>query len=43
MMLLSAIIPTAIAQRWFSPPVTREERHNAVPDPAEILIGSKTA
>ncbi len=36
--VLSAIVPTAIAQRWFSP--DREHRHHAVPDPSEILTGS---
>jgi len=37
--VLSAILPTAIAQRWFSPPVTPEHPHHLLPpDPAEILI-----
>jgi Kef-type K+ transport system membrane component KefB len=38
--VLSAIIPTAIAQRWFSPKATGEQRHHLMPpDPSEILIG----
>jgi len=38
--VLSAIVPTAIAQRWFSPKDTGEQRHHVVPpDPSEILIG----
>jgi hypothetical protein len=37
--VLSAIIPTAIAQQWFSPP-TSEHPHLALPpEPSEILIG----
>jgi Kef-type K+ transport system membrane component KefB len=37
--VLSAIVPTAIAQRWFSPPVTPEHPHHVLPpDPSEILI-----
>jgi Kef-type K+ transport system membrane component KefB len=36
--VLSAIVPTAIAQRWFSPP--GEHVHHALPpEPSEILIG----
>jgi Kef-type K+ transport system membrane component KefB len=36
--VLSAIVPTAIAQRWFSPP--GEYTHHALPpEPSEILIG----
>jgi hypothetical protein len=36
--VLSAIVPTAIAQRWFSPP--GEHVHHAIPpEPSEILIG----
>jgi hypothetical protein len=35
--VLSAIVPTAIAQRWFSP--DRVHRHHAVPDPSGILTG----
>ena len=36
--VLSAIVPTAIAQRWFSPP--GEHGHHALPpEPSEILIG----
>jgi Kef-type K+ transport system membrane component KefB len=39
--VLSAIIPTAIAQRWFSPPARAPEEHMHVlpPEPSEILIG----
>ena len=40
--VLSAIIPTAIAQRWFSPPVTEpgEHPHHLLPpEPSELLIG----
>jgi Kef-type K+ transport system membrane component KefB len=38
--VLSAIVPTAIAQRWFSPPAAGEQPHRALPpEPAEILIG----
>ena len=38
--VLSAIVPTAIAQRWFSPHLPGEHRHHAMPpDPSEILIG----
>jgi Kef-type K+ transport system membrane component KefB len=33
--VLSAIVPTAIAQRWFSP--DKEHRHHAVPDPSEVF------
>ena len=41
--VLSAIIPTAIAQRWFSPKVTGEQRHHLMPpDPSEILIGESS-
>jgi Kef-type K+ transport system membrane component KefB len=40
--VLSAIIPTAIAQRWFSPPKPYDERRHAVPDPSEILVGETT-
>jgi hypothetical protein len=37
--VLSAIVPTAIAQRWFSPPVRAEQPHHLLPpDPSEILI-----
>jgi Kef-type K+ transport system membrane component KefB len=37
--VLSAIVPTAIAQRWFSPPTPAEQpRHLLPPDPSEILI-----
>ena len=38
--VLSAIVPTAIAQRWFSPPAPAPHpRHMLPPDPSEILIG----
>jgi len=38
--VLSAIIPTAIAQRWFAPPHAGDEpRHVIPPEPSEILIG----
>jgi Kef-type K+ transport system membrane component KefB len=38
--VLSAIVPTAIAQRWFSPPGPDEHVHHVVPpEPSEILIG----
>jgi Kef-type K+ transport system membrane component KefB len=38
--VLSAIVPTAIAQRWFSPPEpTPHPHHMLPPDPSEILIG----
>lgn len=37
--VLSAIVPTAIAQRWFSPDVAHEHRHHAIPDPSGILTG----
>jgi Kef-type K+ transport system membrane component KefB len=38
----SAIVPTAIAQRWFSPPVPPEQPHHLVPpEPSEILIGEQ--
>jgi Kef-type K+ transport system membrane component KefB len=38
--VLSAIIPTAIAQRWFSPAQPEGKPHHVLPpDPAEILIG----
>jgi len=38
--VLSAIVPTAIAQRWFSPPVPGEHGHLPVPpEPSELLIG----
>lgn len=41
--VLSAIIPTAIAQRWFSPQRPEEHpRHMLPPDPSEILIGEST-
>ena len=38
--VLSAIVPTAIAQRWFSPPGPGEHAHLPLPpEPSEILIG----
>jgi Kef-type K+ transport system membrane component KefB len=38
--VLSAIVPTAIAQRWFSPPRPEGHPHHVLPpDPAEILVG----
>ena len=37
--VLSAIVPTAIAQRWFSPDPDRAHRHHALPDPSGILTG----
>jgi Kef-type K+ transport system membrane component KefB len=39
--VLSAIVPTAIAQRWFSPPAHEPDEHPHVlpPEPSEILIG----
>ena len=41
--VLSAIIPTAIAQRWFSPPEPAEHPHHLLPpEPSEILIGEST-
>ncbi len=41
--VLSAIVPTAIAQRWFSPPVAAEQPHHLVPpEPSEILIGESS-
>jgi Kef-type K+ transport system membrane component KefB len=41
--VLSAIVPTAIAQRWFSPPTPAEYPHHLLPpDPSEILIHEPT-
>jgi len=41
--VLSAIVPTAIAQRRFSPPGPKEQPHRMLPpEPAEILIGDAT-
>jgi len=37
--VLSAIIPTAIAQQWFSPPATEHPHLALPPEPSEILIG----
>ena len=40
--VLSAIVPTAIAQRWFSPPIPADQPHHLMPpDPSEILIGGQ--
>jgi Kef-type K+ transport system membrane component KefB len=36
--VLSAIVPTAIAQRWLSPPEPGHPHHLLPPDPSEILI-----
>jgi hypothetical protein len=37
--VLSAIVPRAIAQRWFSPPTTPDHPHHVLPpDPSAILI-----
>jgi Kef-type K+ transport system membrane component KefB len=42
--VLSAIAPTVIAQRWFSPPVPGEHPHHLLPpEPSEILVGESTA
>jgi Kef-type K+ transport system membrane component KefB len=41
--VLSAIVPTAIAQRWFSPPVDyKHPRLDLPPEPSEILIGESS-
>jgi len=41
--VLSAIVPTAIAQRWFSPPEPGQRPHHLVPpEPSEILIGESS-
>jgi Kef-type K+ transport system membrane component KefB len=43
--VLSAIVPTAIAQRWFSPPTHEpgEHPHHLLPpEPSELLIGEQT-
>jgi Kef-type K+ transport system membrane component KefB len=41
--VLSAIVPTAIAQRWFSPPVPVEHPHHLLPpEPSEIPIGESS-
>jgi hypothetical protein len=43
--VLSAILPTAIAQRWFSPPAYEpgEHPHHLLPpEPSEILTGEPT-
>jgi hypothetical protein len=41
--VLSAIVPTAIAQRWFSPPEPVEHPHHLVPpEPSEIPIGESS-
>jgi Kef-type K+ transport system membrane component KefB len=42
--VLSAIVPTAIAQRWFSPPVEEpggHPHHLLPPEPSELLIGEQ--
>jgi Kef-type K+ transport system membrane component KefB len=40
--VLSAIIPTAIAQRWFSPAGAGATPHGALPpEPSELLIGEQ--
>jgi Kef-type K+ transport system membrane component KefB len=43
--VLSAIVPTAIAQRWFSPPVEEpggHPHHLLPPEPSEMLIGEQS-
>jgi hypothetical protein len=41
--VLSAIVPTAIAQQWFSPLTSPEQPHHRLPpDPSEILIHEPT-
>jgi Kef-type K+ transport system membrane component KefB len=35
--VLSAIVPTAIAQRRFSPDLDKARRHHAVPDSSEVF------
>jgi Kef-type K+ transport system membrane component KefB len=41
--VLSAIVPTVIAQRWFSPRLPGEHaQHLLPPEPSEILIGEST-
>jgi Kef-type K+ transport system membrane component KefB len=38
--VVSAIVPTAVAQRWFSPPQPPDHAHLLLPpEPSEILIG----
>jgi Kef-type K+ transport system membrane component KefB len=37
--VVSAIVPTAIAQRWFSPPAAEGARRVLPPEPSEIPIG----
>jgi Kef-type K+ transport system membrane component KefB len=42
--VLSAIVPTALAQRWFSPPThepAEHPHHLLPPEPSEILIGEQ--
>jgi Kef-type K+ transport system membrane component KefB len=42
--VLSAIVPTAIAQRWFSPAGPGAHPHGALPpEPSELLIGERPA
>ncbi len=41
--VLSAIVPTAVAQRWFSPPSPGDRAHFPMPpEPSEILIGESS-
>jgi Kef-type K+ transport system membrane component KefB len=41
--VLSAIVPTAIAQRWFSPHIPGAHPHHLVPpEPSEILTGESS-
>jgi hypothetical protein len=43
--VLYAIVPTAIAQRWFSPPVEEpggHPHHLLPPEPSELLIGEQS-
>jgi hypothetical protein len=37
--VMSAIVPTAIAQRRFSPRTGGEHAHALPPEPSELLIG----
>jgi Kef-type K+ transport system membrane component KefB len=42
--VLSAVVPTAIAQRWFSPPAPAPHPHHVLPpDPSELLIGEASS
>jgi hypothetical protein len=39
--VLSAIVPTVIAQRWSAPvPAPRDRRHVAPPEPSELIVGA---